>query len=523
MNHNMEQLIQLYFIETHSFLEQFDAILLEVKENQYFSSENLQELFRILHTMKGSSSMMPVSSITEVAHKIEDLFSHIQSHGIHRISQPLQKELLQLLYSFSSFLQAELNSIENQQTLGSNIDHFAEKIKDISNKRKKKKDEELSDCPSLPFSGSYILQLHFPDDIDMERARSFVIVASLMKEEFSFEYYPTDLEKSSNDILKKQGLFLCFPTKEELQTARQHLEHNLDVTAITELPVFDVETSSPLHGETDFENDLVSSKDSDRKPNLPSSLVVQASKFESLEQLATQIMQCQSTLYHTLSEELPKTSGVFLELEHLQELSMELEHHASSFFLIPLSLLFEKMELLLHTLEEKLQKKVHFLTSGEDLMITKPAFDALNTACIHLIRNAMDHGIESTSQERVAACKNEIGTISILAALNSFGLSLTIQDDGYGINTNKILEKAKSCGLLKKSPSLYSHSEILELIFLPGFSMKQQVSEFSGRGIGMDIVSQIITSLNGKIFITSEPLSGTKIELSLPYSSIFSY
>lgn len=147
MNHNMEQLIQLYFIETHSFLEQFDAILLEVKENQYFSSENLQELFRILHTMKGSSSMMPFSSITEVTHKIEDLFSHIQSHGIHRISQPLQKELLQLLYSFSSFLQAELNSIENQQTLGSNIDHFAKKIKNISNKRKKKKEKRRRIIP----------------------------------------------------------------------------------------------------------------------------------------------------------------------------------------------------------------------------------------------------------------------------------------------------------------------------------------------------------------------------------------
>lgn len=522
MNHNIEQLIQLYFIETHSFLEQFDTILLEVKKNQHFSSENLQELFRILHTIKGSSSMMPFSSITEVTHKIEDLFSHIQSHGIHRVSQPLQKELLQLLYSFSSFLQAELNSIENQQTLGSNIDHFAKKIKDISDKRKKKKEDEFPHSSFFPFATPYILQLHFPDDIGMERARSFVIIASLTKEQFSFDYYPTDLEQISNEILKNQGLLLCFPTKEELQTAKQYLEHSLNVTAIEELLVLE-ETSAPIHVDTAFENSLASFQYSNRKTKLPPSLVVQASKFESLEQLATQIMQCQSTLYHTLNEELPKTSGVFLELEHLQELSMELEHHASSFLLIPLSLLFEKMELLLHTLEEKLQKKVHFLTAGEDLMITKPAFDALNTACIHLIRNAMDHGIESTAQERISAYKNEIGTISILADLNSFGLSLTVQDDGYGIDTDKILEKAKASGLLKKSPSLYNHSEILELIFLPGLSIKQQVSEFSGRGIGMDIVSQIVASLNGKIFITSEPLSGTTIELSLPYSSIFSY
>ena len=223
MNHNIEQLIQLYFIETHSFLEQFDTILLEVKKNQHFSSENLQELFRILHTIKGSSSMMPFSSITEVTHKIEDLFSHIQSHGIHRVSQPLQKELLQLLYSFSSFLQAELNSIENQQTLGSNIDHFAKKIKDISDKRKKKKEDEFPHSSFFPFATPYILQLHFPDDIGMERARSFVIIASLTKEQFSFDYYPTDLEQISNEILKNQGLLLCFPTKEELQTAKQYL------------------------------------------------------------------------------------------------------------------------------------------------------------------------------------------------------------------------------------------------------------------------------------------------------------
>ena len=526
MNHDMEHLLRFYLMETNSFLEQFDTILLDVRKQQSFSHHYINELFGILHTIKGSSSMMQFSSITEVTHKMEELLSDIQSQGIDSLPYSSQEDLLQLLYSFSHFLRGKLESIENRQTLLTNIDQFTIKIKNVSHKIQEEttKQSSIDSDFSHLLNSPYIVQILFPDDIGMEKARALVTIHSLQQQGFSFEQYPVNIEETSTSHLQEKGLILSFITKEKAQAVHHYIEHALGITSCFLTSPAKLLESFSSDSKNNGDSESVEKQQVTQKENrLPSTLVVQASKVEFLEQLATKIMQCQSALYRELKDSVPENSTVFSELTNLQELSMKLEQHATSFILLPLSLLFEKVELLLHTLKVKLDKEVQLITSGEELMITKPAFDALNIACTHLVRNAMDHGIESSKEERIALGKPEIGTISISTSLTSSGLSFTVQDDGRGINTTSILKEGKLSGNLTKSPSLYTDSEIFDLIFLPGLTTKDTVSEFSGRGIGMNAVSQSISSIGGTISIESELAKGTSIKLSLPYSSIFSY
>ena len=443
MNPNIEQVLQLYMTETVSLLEQFDNILLEVKNQQFFSSKHIDELFRILHTLKGSSSMMEFTSITELSHTTEDIFTYIQTQNIDSFPCHLQNELLHILLSFSDFLHKELKNIEEQQVLFSNIDHFIIKIKNFYNKIKEDEQESegLSlDIPSLfHLSSHYRLHLFFPEDQGMEAARALLIVTNLKQLSFSFHHYPSNIESFNRSYLEKNGLFLSFQTEMEAINAKEYLEKNMGIQCISLLsPV----QPSPVRSSSPTETSL------------------------------------------------------------------------------PLSLLFDKMELFVQKIQTKLNKNVELITSGSEIAITKQTFDALNIACIHLIRNAIDHGIEPTSSERLMLHKKEVGTLSLLAKKTNEGLSFTIQDDGKGIDTTSILKIAQKSGILTKAPSFYTKEEVFNLLFLPGLSTAKTISEFSGRGIGMDIVLQTISALGGNISITSMLSQGTAIHITLPKHSL---
>lgn len=443
MNHNKEQVLCLYIIETVSLLEQFDNILLEVQNQSFFSSKHIDELFRILHTLKGSSSMMEFTSITKISHSIEDIFTYIQTQNIDSFPCHLQNELLQILFSFSHFLHEELKNIEEQQVLVSNIDHFIIKIKDfchkIKNGNEKAESFTLEKPSSFHLYNYYRLHILFPEDIGMEAARALLVITRLKQLSFSFEYYPSNIETASRSHLQKNGLFLSFQIELEAIKAKEYLETIMGLHTISLI--------SPIK--------KISSKDS------------------------------------SLSEKS-----------------------------LPLSLLFDKMNIFVCKMETKLKKNVNFVTSGSDIFVTKQTFDALNIACIHLIRNAMDHGIENSSQERLLLHKKEIGVISLVAKITANGLSFTIQDDGYGIDTTSILALGQKAGVLTKAPNLYTKEEIFDLLFLPGLSTAQTISEFSGRGIGMDIVLHTISALGGTVSITSTLSLGTSIQITLPLTSL---
>ena len=184
--------------------------------------------------------------------------------------------------------------------------------------------------------------------------------------------------------------------------------------------------------------------------------------------------------------------------------------------MVSISGTFQKMNRVVRDMKKALNKDVRLTIIGEDTEIDKTIVDSISDPIMHIVRNSMDHGIETSKEERIAAGKDPQGELILSASHTGSEVIISISDDGQGMDTEKILAKAARNGLLTKPESEYSKKEILSLLMLPGFSTNEEVTEFSGRGVGMDVVKKNVESVGGTISITSEVGQGSCTTLKIP-------
>jgi len=185
--------------------------------------------------------------------------------------------------------------------------------------------------------------------------------------------------------------------------------------------------------------------------------------------------------------------------------------------MVPLSATFFKMHRIVRDMCRQLGKDVQLEIIGEETEVDKNIIEHISDPIMHIIRNSVDHGIEMPD-ERLALGKNEKGTVTLEAKNTGGDVLIIIKDDGAGLDRDKILKKAKNGGLLKKPESEYSDKEIQQFIFLPGFSTNEKVTSFSGRGVGMDVVSTNLELVGGSVLVDSTPGQGSTFTLKIPSS-----
>ena len=199
----------------------------------------------------------------------------------------------------------------------------------------------------------------------------------------------------------------------------------------------------------------------------------------------------------------------------LDKLTNELQDTVMSIRMLPVSIVFQRMRRIVRDMCKSLNKEATLILAGETTEVDKTILDALSDPLMHLVRNAMDHAIE-TPEERIKAGKASGGHIILSAQNSGKDVIISISDDGKGLDKNTILSKARSVGLLRKPESEYTDKEIYNLLMSPGFSTKENVSEFSGRGVGMDVVKSNIEKIGGSVIIESKQGFGTNIILKIP-------
>ena len=205
-----------------------------------------------------------------------------------------------------------------------------------------------------------------------------------------------------------------------------------------------------------------------------------------------------------LARNVSRTSKIIREL---QDLTMALR-------MVPLKATFQKMQRLVRDLARKSGKAVQFLTEGDDTEIDRNMVEALNDPLVHMIRNAVDHGLES-AEERKAAGKPETGSVRLRAYHSAGNVVIELSDDGKGLDRGKILRKAVERNLVAPDANL-SDAEAVALIFLPGFSTADKITDVSGRGVGMDVVKRRVEQLRGRVDVTTRPGQGSTFTVRLP-------
>lgn len=558
MDNGMESMLDTYLYETNSLLDQLDEMLVADEKTGEFSSDDVNEIFRIMHTIKGSSAMMEFGSLSTIAHHIEDLFFYIRDKGIESLNPEHKRALFNLMFRSEDYLRSEIAKVEGGAPLSDNVESFGHEInsflKKISNPAQGGDSTDPSAVnPSVSISGgsmtnsenilpvdsnaTFFLHIFLDEGVGMENLRAFMIANSLKECEVDFRYYPEDMESNPDtcqDIVEN-GFYLAFTSQdmasqaEDIIKSQNHIrsyelleapekQENMETVSLKEDTAADISSFSSAPAVKTVSAAVPTSQQS-HTPVKQNLISVNLMKLDSLMDIVGEIVITESMVTSAPELQLlPRDSfdNFMKSGRQLRKLTDDLQDIAMSLRMVPISGVFQKMNRIVRDMKQKLDKDVRLTIIGEDTEVDKTIVDSIQDPIMHLVRNSMDHGIEETEDERIAAGKNSQGEIILSASHTSSEVVISISDDGYGMDPNKLLAKAKEKGLLTKPENEYSRKEALGLIMLPGFSTNQAVTEYSGRGVGMDVVKKNVESVGGTISISSEDGKGTTTTMKIP-------
>lgn len=242
---------------------------------------------------------------------------------------------------------------------------------------------------------------------------------------------------------------------------------------------------------------------------------VDTAKLDKLFELVGELITAESMLINSAGSQATEQDDFMKSFANLNKISREIQETSMMIRMIPLDGLFQKMTRLVRDLSRKMDKPVNFIVSGQDTEMDKNVIEQISDPLVHILRNAIDHGIE-TREDRAKRGKAESGTVWMNARYEGSDIRINVKDDGAGLDRNAILAKASEKGLIREDPSSMSDKDVFSFIFEPGFSTSKVVSEVSGRGVGLDVVKKNLETIRGKIDIKTVPGEGTEFILAIP-------
>lgn len=537
-----EPMLDIFIFETNQLLEQLEEILLRSEKSNKLSSEDINEIFRIMHTIKGSSAMMAYNNISFIAHAIEDLFDYIRHNANVNFNTVIDLVLLSL-----DFIKDEIYKIQSGKKADGNEKKLLKQIKKLLNTFMSKTGESVEEDqvqPAMnPYSNyigflpseetlsyqKYKAKVFFEDGCQMENIRAFSFVFNLKDICGELYYRPWNIadDNLSSEYIAQNGFDIYFSSESDYQDLNAIFEQILLVKSYELVPIdgFASEISDIL--QYLYQEEMVTENDSQDTTsgvieeevlgkNMQQSLInVNTVKLDKLLDLVGEIVIAESMVSKNpdiAGLNMPNFEKAAIQLKKLIE---ELQDSVMSIRMIPIAETLHKMHRIVRDMSKKLNKEVELLITGEDTEVDKNIINHLADPLMHLIRNSMDHGIED-KEERIKKGKPQSGRISI-AANNSGGeVTISISDDGKGLDKNTIIKQAKKRDLLTKPESELSDKEIYAFILHPGFSTKEEVTEFSGRGVGMDVVKENISKIGGSLSVESEKGRGMTVTIRIP-------
>lgn len=510
-NFDHEPLLDMYIFETNELMEQLEQIVIDNEKYGCFTEDAVNEIFRIMHTIKGSSAMMMYDNIAKVAHSMEDLFFFIRENDSKDIDC---SKLSDIVLNGIDFIKSEVDKIVKKE----NPDGDASSLISDAN-------IFLSDLKGNSHNNlnAYRTTIHFEEDCEMENIRAFSIIENLKEFSKEIHHVPEELfeNEDSIDYIRKNGFKIFFKTDKDYDEMHKLLMQTALLKEMELLKLEDVEELNELSNKDEISLDRNSSeildvqKNSHASANHQNIISVNVDKLDKLMDIVGELVISESMVIQN-----PDLKGLELTNFHkaarqLQKNTDELQDIVMSIRMVPLAATFKRMNRIVRDMSKKLSKKINLKIIGEDTEVDKNIIEHISDPLIHLVRNAIDHGIESP-EDRISKGKPETGTITLEAKNEGGDVLIIIKDDGKGLNREKILTKAIENGLVNRPKDEITDKEVFSYIFLPGFSTNSDVTEYSGRGVGMDVVTNNIKAIGGNVSIDSITDNGTTIALKIP-------
>lgn len=576
---NVDGMLDMYLYENGQLIEKLEGILLEKQSADCFDEADINDIFRIMHTIKGSSGVMMYENITRVSHKLEDVFYYLRES--HPDNVP-HLELVEKVLNVSDFISGEMEKISEGGTPDSDdteilkdLDEFLKRLKGEIKEQglplpKEKKEEEVSQFYIAPVAGEdsrfYRIAIHYKNDTQMSNIRAYSATYALKDIAEDLLYTPEDIivNEESADVILSEGFYMLLQTKSQKEeifdlinsveaeaidieeiTAEQFGKGLMDISQTSETVSDNKEeqnqesekadnqevkvsadSAAPKEKEKIQPGDyVVKSKESGKGKTLAKNqpkqqiISVNVEKMNVLMDLIGELVIAEAVVLQNPDLKVPglELSNFTKAAGQLSKITTELQEVIMSMRMMPLTNVFQKMRRIVFDVSRKLNKDIELEVIGENTEVDKNIIEHISDPLMHLVRNSIDHGIEENVEERIANGKPAKGKITLEAKNEGGKVFISVKDDGKGMNKEKLFEKAKANGLIgDKTIDDFEESEIFRFITLPGFSTKEQVTEYSGRGVGMDVVMKDIQAIGGKLNILSENGQGSEMTLVIP-------
>lgn len=561
MENNSDSVLEMYLYETNTLLEQLDNIMLSAEQADTLSEDDVNEIFRIMHTLKGSAAMMEFEPLMTIAHRIEDLFYLIREKTMEVVPEQDRPQLFDLLFKSIDYFRSEVSKIENGEPLSNNIDNFLNAINTFIDKingeaaEAQAQKQPAQDTPAAETSHAdanhrYSLRVFLDEGCGMENLRAFMAVNDVKDRcmnEFTYEPEGLENDPSLSEAIAENGFVMHFSSDDDRQLAIQvvsglgfvktYQEIDEEPAAQAAAPAEPAsEPPKTEHAEqkaapaakkkaepaADSTKTESGSAQNPAHHQIKQSLIsVNLSKLDQLMAVVGEIVITEAMV--TSSPDLKGIDAAKLDnfnksARQLRKLTDELQDISMSLRMVPVSSTFQKMRRIVRDMGQKLGRRAKLTIIGEDTEIDKTIVDAISDPIMHIVRNSMDHGIEPDEQTRIAEGKNPEGEIILSAQNTGSEVIIRIEDDGQGVDSDAVLRKAIKQGIASPDTD-YSQREILNFLMMPGFSTNTEVTEFSGRGVGMDVVKKNIESVAGTVLMTSEYGKGSCTTLKIPLTT----
>lgn len=530
-----------FFEEANGLLDRLEKDMLELEKTSD-NKELIESAFRVMHTIKGVSSMYGFTHISDFTHKMESLYQAIRDNKLLFDKNIFNLTFLSIDHIRKLLSDEGLSDSDNKKNHGnllSDIDRILDRVSDSVNTP-----EAQIVTQAIKVSEGYntwhiLLRTH---EKMYNRGINIVNIFSDLAQlgEFRVER----LDHLSDEISDTWSIILSSTCKEEdIREVVLFIEDDCTITCISpdnilenpnffekyshpqtqdlEQTIIDfIENSGKQPAEIEITEKAITKDASGNqqskkgKTNSIKRISVDSSKLDHLMYLVSELITVNSQLL--LATHGNKFESIRPFTEKVDSLSKQFRNNALEIRLVPLSDTILRFQRLIRDLSQQLNKKVELATQGIDTELDKNTIDQLNEPLMHIIRNCIDHGIEYPDI-RLKKGKKETGTIKISAFYAGNYVIIKVEDDGTGINLEKVRLKAVDKGLIKPTDKP-GKKEIFDFIFMPGFSTAQSLTSVSGRGVGLDVVRKKIIDLRGDVIIDSEEGIGTSFTLKLQQS-----
>lgn len=509
----MQEIFEAFVVESTELLENLSQDLMLIEETPE-DEELLNRIFRAFHTIKGTSSFMGFDKISTLTHSAEDILNKLRKFELK-----VNQEIIDVLLEVYDYLTLMIQRVKNGEDI-SDVDYSQtiHKIEILKSGGSLENAKESSEEFSVQQTSLESREIGSKVEEVLKLAPEIVS----KKGDFTPEEYAL-IDAAFQELNKE--LMSQSDQKVDVETVfkeKAKQEEDLSTNVVKETQIVEDTSKVEVAEASQIATTKETTKSQAASVASTETIRIDVSRVENLMNLSGELVLGRNRLEqitrNLLAGELTKENLKELEetTSQIDFITSEIQASVMRMRMIPIGKLFQKAPRIVRDLSKQFKKKIQLVMEGEETEIDKGIIDELSDPLVHMLRNACDHGIESP-EERVKLGKPEVGTVYLGAEQEGNNIVIKISDDGRGMDPEKLKSKAIEKGLITpEEASQMSDKEAFQLIFQPGFSTAQIISNVSGRGVGMDVVRTNILKLKGMIDIESEKGVGTTFIIKLP-------